>query len=201
MPSDWNYVSLKDYAEVTPGYSYKGKELSPSHLAMATIKNFDRNGGFNARGFKEINPQKEIKVQKYANLYDVLVAHTDLTQNAEIIGNAEPILTCGNYDKIIFSMDLVKVTAKENKISKFLLALIMQGDIMKRHCLTYVNGTTVLHLNKKALKDFEFPFPENPQVISNIANFAEENYKKINSNLRENDLLIKIKSELLNKYF
>lgn len=148
IPLDWSYTKLVDIANIDAGYSYTSKELVDSNIAMATIKNFDRTGGFNIRGFKEIKPNKIVKKEKYAKLFDILVAHTDLTQNADIIGNAEPILNTSKYSKIIYSMDLVKVTPKAEKISPFLLALLLQGDRFKKHCLGYVNGTTVLHLTR-----------------------------------------------------
>ena len=92
-------------------------------------------------------------------MFDVLVAHTDLTQNADVIGNAELLLTYGKYDRVIFSMDLVKVLPKNNFPYKFLLAAMLKNKIFKGHCLGYVNGTTVLHLNKKALPEFEIRIP------------------------------------------
>lgn len=201
IPLDWSYIKLVDIANIDAGYSYTSKELVDSNIAMATIKNFDRTGGFNIRGFKEIKPNKIVKKEKYAKLFDILVAHTDLTQNADIIGNAEPILNISKYSKIIYSMDLVKVTPKAEKISPFLLALLLQGDRFKKHCLGYVNGTTVLHLSKKALKDFEFPFPTSFSDLDNIAKFAERNYKLISNNMRENQKLQNLKQVLLSKYF
>ena len=76
---------------------------------MATIKNFDRKGGFKLDGYKEIVPSSKLKSEHHVELFDTLVAHTDLTQNAEVIGNAEPVLSFSGYDDIIFSMDVVKV--------------------------------------------------------------------------------------------
>lgn len=201
IPLDWSYIKLVDIANIDAGYSYTSKELVDSNIAMATIKNFDRTGGFNIRGFKEIKPNKIVKKEKYAKLFDILVAHTDLTQNADIIGNAEPILNTSKYSKIIYSMDLVKVTPKAEKISPFLLALLLQGDRLKKHCLGYVNGTTVLHLSKKALKEFEFPFPTSFSDLDNIAKFAERNYKLISNNMKENQKLQNLKQVLLSKYF
>lgn len=201
IPLDWSYIKLVDIANIDAGYSYTSKELVDSNIAMATIKNFDRTGGFNIRGFKEIKPNKIVKKEKYAKLFDILVAHTDLTQNADIIGNAEPILNTSKYSKIIYSMDLVKVTPKTEKISPFLLALLLQGNRFKKHCLGYVNGTTVLHLSKKALKEFEFPFPTSFSDLDNIAKFAERNYKLISNNMKENQKLQNLKQVLLNKFF
>ena len=75
---------------------------------MATIKNFERSGGFKIEGFKEIIPSSKLKPSQYIEIFDSLVAHTDLTQNADVIGNAEMLLTKANYQNIIISMDVVK---------------------------------------------------------------------------------------------
>ena len=148
---NWEETSLSEVASFVGGYSYTGEELTDcSNIAMATIKNFGRNGGFKADGFKEINPSAKLKECHYANLFDILVAHTDLTQNADVIGNAELLLTYGKYNSIIFSMDLVKVLPKETFPYRFLLAAMLKNELFKGHSLGYVNGTTVLHLSKKA---------------------------------------------------
>ena len=157
-------TSLSEVASFVGGYSYTGEELTDcSNIAMATIKNFGRNGGFKADGFKGINPSAKLKECHYANLFDILVAHTDLTQNADVIGNAELLLTCGKYDSIIFSMDLVKVLPKETFPYRFLLAAMLRNKLFKGHSLGYVNGTTVLHLSKKALPDFEIRKPSDSE--------------------------------------
>ncbi|MBE5067069.1 restriction endonuclease subunit S [Ligilactobacillus salivarius] len=202
IPTNWKYFKLTDIANLGTGYSYSSKDLQKNNnMAMATIKNFNRNFGFDSRGYKEIIPIKPIKKEKYANLFDILVAHTDLTQNADIIGNAEPVLNTGNYEQIIYSMDLVKVTPKDNKISPFLLSLILQGDMFKSHCMKYINGTTVLHLSKQALKDFELPLPKNISDLNELDEFATKAYKTLSNNIIENTVLEKIKSTLLNTLF
>ena len=89
MPSDWVDTPLSNIADFISGYSYKGNELVKSPIAMATIKNFDRKGGFKLDGYKEILPSNKLKPAQHADLFDILIAHTDLTQNAEVIGNAE----------------------------------------------------------------------------------------------------------------
>ena len=104
MPSDWVETPLSDIAEFISGYSYKGTELTDSTIAMATIKNFDRKGGFKLDGYKEIIPSSKLKESQHAELFDTLVAHTDLTQNAEVIGNAELVMSKSGYDDIVFSV-------------------------------------------------------------------------------------------------
>ena len=197
--SNWKKISLSEVASFVGGYSYTGKELTDfSNVAMATIKNFMRNGGFKAEGFKGINPSAKLKECHYANLFDILVAHTDLTQNADVIGNAELLLTCGKYNSIIFSMDLVKVLPKEIFPYSFLLAAMLKNKMFKAHCLGYINGTTVLHLNKKALPKFEIRKPSDSEakIMNEI---LAPYYKRMAKLLQETDKLISLRDTLLPK--
>ena len=123
-------------------------------------------------------------------MFDTLVAHTDLTQNAEVIGNAEPILSKSGYDDIIFSMDLVKVISKTKHISKFLIAGILQDRKFKEHCLGYVNGTTVLHLSKKALPEYKLALPNNLSVLKPLDEIVTTLYKQISNNIEEINQLV-----------
>ena len=58
---DWELTPLSSFAQFISGYSYKGAELQDSSIAMATIKNFDRKGGFKLDGYKEIVPSSKLK--------------------------------------------------------------------------------------------------------------------------------------------
>lgn len=197
MPSDWCNISLSAIADFVSGYSYKGAELQPSTTAMATIKNFDRNGGFKLDGFKELIPSSKIKPCHYAEKFDIVVAHTDLTQKAEVIGNAEPIINLAGYDSIVFSMDLVKVVPKDTRVSKFMLAALLQHPRFKAHCLGYVNGTTVLHLSKKALPDYELDFPTDPAVLAPLDDALRVLYMQMATIVDENRKLQDLRDTLL----
>ncbi len=198
MPKDWAKINLSDIADFVGGYSYKSNELQHSSDAMATIKNFDRNGGFKLDGFKEIIPSSKLKDIQKVDLFDTLVAHTDLTQNADVIGNAEMLLSKARYLNIIISMDVVKVIPK-NGLSKFLLAALLKDARFKKHCLCYVNGTTVLHLSKKALPEYIFAFPNNVENVCDITNLLEGIYRKMARNIEENTRLSELRDTLLPK--
>ena len=198
QPATWSIVPLSLIADFVSGYSYKGAELSCSDIAMATIKNFDRKGGFKLGGYKEIQPSAKLKPEQHAQLFDILVAHTDLTQNAEVIGNAEPILSMSGYNDIVFSMDIVKVLPKEG-VSRFLIATLLQDGRFKAHALGYVNGTTVLHLSKKALPEFELLLPPDLDELAPLANAVETMYRKIADNIDESTHLVNLRDILLHK--
>ena len=199
IPFDWVETPLSDIAEFISGYSYKGTELTDSTIAMATIKNFDRKGGFKLDGYKEIIPSSKLKESQHAELFDILVAHTDLTQNAEVIGNAEPVMSKSGYDDIVFSMDLVKVLPKKESVSQFLIAAILQDKKFKAHCLGYVNGTTVLHLSKKALPEYKLFLPSDLSKLKPLDEVVTALYKQISSNISENIYLEKLRGALLPK--
>lgn len=150
-------------------------------------------------GFKEIVPSYKLKESQTAKLFDVLVAHTDLTQNAEVIGNAEILNSTMGYDKVIFSMDLVKVIPKHSVISQFLLAAILQDKRFKGHCLGYVNGTTVLHLSKKALPEYKLYLPSHLSVLSPLSDLLEAHYREIAYRINENKRLAELRDTLLPK--
>ena len=196
---NWSETTLSEVANFIGGYSYKSEELTDSsNIAMVTIKNFGRNGEFKADGFKGIIPSAKLKECHYANLFDILVAHTDLTQNADVIGNAELLLTSDRYDSIIFSMDLVKVLPKNNFPYRFLLAAMLKNKIFKGHCLGYVNGTTVLHLSKKALPEFEVRIPSKVEAKTMNDTLAPY-YKRMAEVLQENGRLMQLRNTLLPK--
>ena len=130
-------------------------------------------------------------------MFDVLVAHTDLTQNAEVVGNAELLMNKSNYAKIAFSMDLVKVSPTTDGISNFLLAAMLQTKRFKAHCLGYVNGTTVLHLSKKALPEYKLLLPNDISILKPLDEAITALYKQIAANISENLKLEVLRDSLL----
>ena len=161
-------VPLKKIAKIQSGYSYKSKELTDnSQIGMLTIKNFQRNGLFKLDGFKPINPANA-KESHYVTAGEIVVAHTDLTQNADIIGRAIQVIDNGGFDKILASCDLVKVSSTNESISNELLAALLATSDFYNHCLGYVNGTTVLHLGKKALHEYNLKIPNNTKLLQSL---------------------------------
>lgn len=193
--AEWKEYNLQELMDISNGYSYTGKELvNTSAIGMATIKNFERKGGFKEEGFKDIEPIKAKSIH-YADKFDILVACTDLTQNADIIGNAVMLLNTGKYEKVVISMDLVKILPKKNK---YLVFSILNSKEFKNFALGYKTGTTVLHLNKNCFKDFNIKLPDLDK-IEKFEKIVEINYKKISSNLEENNTLTQLRDTLLPK--
>ena len=199
IPSSWKVVSLSEIAEISNGYSYKGKELKESSTAMATIKNFDRNGGFKSNGFKELVPSDKIKPTHFVSINEILIAHTDLTQNADIIGNSEILLNDFGYDAIVASMDLVKINSKISGISNYTLLLMTKNELFKQYCLGFVNGTTVLHLSKKAVPNYKLAIPSSEKIFKEFNSLVEPLFERMKVVIKETESLISLRDSLLPK--
>lgn len=198
--NNYTQYNLTDFANFTGGYSYKGSELVPSSYGLLTIKNFDRNTGFKLDGFKDLSRENNAKESQYVNLFDIIVAHTDLTQNAEIIGNAEIVLNQAEYEKLVASMDLVIVRPKEN-ICNSLLYLLLHNPNFKKHALGYCAGTTVLHLSKKALNEYTVYLPNDKNIQNKLECIVDKIIKKQASLIVQNIKLKQLKNLYLKKFF
>ena len=199
IPENWEIINIESIIDIYNGYSYKGNELQESNCAMVTIKNFNRDGSFRMDGFKEIIYSNKIKKHHFINENDVLISCTDVTQDADIIGNCIIVLDKQNYNELIMSMDLVKIKSKIPEINNFLLASILKSYNFKKHILGYVNGTTVLHLDKKGIKKFKIALPKDVSELKNISKRFELIYAEIQCNQKEINKLTNLRDTLLPK--
>lgn len=198
IPLGWRVGALGDYVNVTNGYSYQGTELQPSNVVLVTLKNFDRTGGFKMDGFKGL-ASTNYKKQHVVFPGDLVVAHTDLTQDAEVLGNPAIIQSVSEYQEYVISMDLVKVEPSKSFIKKPFLYYLMKNRAFKYHCIGYANGTTVLHLSKKAIPEYLFPMPHDIEILQRFNRIADANMKKITNNTRQIQTLTRLRDTLLPK--
>ena len=197
MPNDWKEYKLPEIAEIFSGYSYKGVELQSSKDAMATIKNFDRTGYFKLDGYKEITPSGKYKGYQFLQVLDVIVAHTDITQNADIIGNPAIVLSKAGYRNIIMSMDLCKVQPIHYALNTAFIYCLLKDNRFKNHALGYVNGTTVLHLSKKALAEYSIVLPNDLSTIQEVNNHLQTLFVLCATNVEESRQLARLRDTLL----
>lgn len=171
-------VTLQEYVNTINGYSYKSSELNPSENALVTLKSFNRNGSFRLDGFKEFTGT--IKQHQIVKQGDLIVSHTDITQEAEVIGNPALVIEDPRYKQLVITMDMVKVVPKDDRLSIPFLYFLMRTAEFKFHCLGCSNGTTVLHMSKSAIPTFSFPKPDYDKVktfTEYAGNLLEKTFK------------------------
>jgi type I restriction enzyme S subunit len=162
IPKGWQVGKLGEYTAVVKGCSYRRDDLKESEIALVTLKSIDRGGGFNQDGYKEyVGEFNEDQVVKDG---EIVVAQTDLTQKAEVIGTPAIVNSLGKYSKLVASLDLQIVRPKNSLSTNYLYHLLGTEDF-HNHALSYTNGTTVLHLNKNALPEFVSIIPPKEILI------------------------------------
>lgn len=197
IPKDYSLDKLGDHIEITKGKSYKSNELHNSKVALVTLKSFLRNGGYREDGLKEyIGEFKEEQVVKEG---DLIVAFTDVTQSADVIGKPAIIIDNPKYSKLVISLDVGVVRTKKNSpISKNFIYYLMLTNRYASNSLAYTNGTNVLHLNKKAITDFIFCLPSK-KLLEKFNKISEKILKKKSINSHENKILHNLRNIILPK--
>lgn len=198
IPIGWKVYRLNEIVKMINGYSYKGEDLKNySNEALVTLKSFDRTGGFQTRGFKPFNGNP--KQNQEVLIGDLIVSHTDLTQNAEVLGNPAIIFENGGFKKMYITMDLVKIISLKKEVDNGFLYYLMRRREFKLHCLGYANGTTVLHLSKKAIPEYQLPLPSDFKLIEKFSKLSLRMIQKISNNTCQIQNLSNIRNALLPK--
>jgi type I restriction enzyme S subunit len=160
MDDSWSPVNLGDIYTPGRGISYSAndlKDVDGTGLPFITIKNFNKGGGFNHKGLKTYSgpdfPQHRLVTAA------LLIANTDVTRDAEIIG--APLLVPKLDDQPLFSMDVNQLT-QAGKIGcvdpQYIFFRLCIADA-RSHMQRVSAGSTVLHLNVKDALKFKFDLP------------------------------------------
>jgi len=196
IPKGWKVGKLGDYVILVKGVSYKSEELSKSENALVTLKSIDREGNYNIDGLKEY--VGKYKDEQILFSGDIVVAHTDLTQKADVLGKPAIIREDSNYEKLIASLDLVIVRPKNEHIGRPFIYHLLKTNTFHNHAIGYANGTTVLHLNQKAIPDFEFVVPSFT-VTQTFGEIIDKITLKLQDNELQSEYLAQIRDSLIPK--
>ena len=150
IPKRWTVEVTGNIINAVRGVSYRSNQLKASKNALVTLKSIKRGGGFTKAGFKPYSG--DYKNDQVLNSKDIIIAFTDLTQLAEVIGRPAMVVETDEYRRIIPSMDIGIIKFKDNFPFKFFIYQLMKSESFHSHLLGYVNGTTVLHLSNEGVR-------------------------------------------------
>ena len=158
IPQGWRVATLGDVVETVRGRSYKSAELSESDTALVTLKSFARGGGYREDGLKPYTgPHKPEQVVEPG---EVVLACTDVTQAAEVVGRPAIVQPAPEYRRLVASLDTLIVRPREEaEMPRAFLYLLLGTPAFTAHALAHTSGTTVLHLAKAAVPNFQFALP------------------------------------------
>jgi len=195
IPKGWQICQIQDIAEVIKGKSYKSDELQPSKNALVTLKSFQRGGGYKLDGLKEyIGTYKENQVVSNG---DLIIAYTDVTQEADVVGKPALVIDNGDYKQLIISLDVGLIKPHDEDLKYFLYGLA-STKIFQEHTKSHATGTTVLHLGKDAVPKYKTFLPIET-LLKKYIDIIKPIYQGVQFKTIENTKLENLKKVLLSK--
>ena len=151
-PEGWDAVPLGEVAHLHKGVTYKSEDYceKDNGVIFFNLKCVSKSGGFNSDGIKYYNGP--VQKNDFIAPGDIVIANTDLTRNGDIVGCPVEIPEYYKDKAVCISMDLTKIIPNEllnKKFFYYFLQLPYCREFMKSHS----NGSTVLHLDLKAVKN------------------------------------------------
>jgi len=196
VPKGWTKTTIRDFIEVIKGRSYKSAELQDSDKALVTLKSFQRRGGYREDGLKSYIGT--FKPEQIILPGELIVAFTDVTQEAEVIGRPAIVSANPAFNTLIASLDVGIIRSKHQSINVPYLYNLFQSEDFQAHIAGYTSGTTVLHLAKDGIPSYQFIKPEDP-VLDKYHEIAGPMFSLIEQNLQQSRTLAAIRDILLPK--
>ena len=194
-PKGWRSFTVADVATVTKGKSYSSKDLVAEHeTALVTLKSFERGGGFRLDGFKPYSGS--YKDEQVVRPGDLIVAYTDVTQAAELIGKPAIVIGVSDHATLVASLDVGIVRPIENRASRQFLYGLFRTASFQAHTLSRTSGTTVLHLSKDAVGSYVFACPP-AELIGAFSSVAEPLARRRQVNIDQMRTLATLRDTLL----
>jgi len=189
-------VPFVDLVDVIPGRSYKSSELmAAGATALVTLKSISPGGGYQPGGLKPYSGT--FRPAQVVAPGEVVVAVTDLTQAANVVGQAARVPLDPRFETLVASLDLVVVRPRRAHWSSYLLGLLQSRPWLQQ-AFGYANGSTVLHLNKRAFAEFLIREPE-AELVNALANLCDPLYSLADGLDSESTALTAIRDALLPK--
>ena len=196
IPEGWESTRLDGVATITKGRSYRRRELVASDTALVTLKSFARGGGYRAEGLKPFGGV--YKSEQVVDPGEVIVACTDVTQAAEVVGRSAIVGETSAFQTLVASLDVLIVRPKNGAPGRAFIYYVTGAQDFVAHALARTTGTTVLHLSKDAVASFRFALPPKP-LMERFGHCADSLRGRIQTNALAVGLLAELRDTLLPK--
>lgn len=193
IPKGWKVKSFEGLVAFTRGISYTSSTINDtSGVPMINLKSFNLNGTYRIDGIKYFTGK--VNENKLISKGDLLIAITDVTREAEIIGRAISLPEF-NVD-VVCSCDVARVDILDNAFEKNYLRFLFNSKHYHNYIKHYASGTLVLHLDLNGIlwyKDIIPPMDLQEKFQSFSANIED----KIQANHKQNQELASLRDWLL----
>jgi len=194
VPKGWEVKPIGKVAEFIKGLSYRSNELvdiSTEGEIFITLKIFERGGGFRPE-YKYYSGNKYLDKQIVYD-EDLVIALTDMTPDAKVVGAPALVILPPNKEKGILSLDAAKLNVPQYMKEYIYLYL---KDSQEENS-TFANGVNVLHLNLNLFKSGKFILIPPYQILQHFHLLVEPLFQKIVINQKQIIILKKSRDTLL----
>lgn len=177
MRGKWQELKLSDFGSLQRGLSYSSEQLKDSGVPLINLKSFDKGGGYRPEGLKRYVGPKLAPYRVRSG--DLLIAITDLTRDAAIVG--APALAPDFGDTpVFFSMDVSRLDIDRAVADRRFMFYRMQREDVRSFMQARSGGSTVLHLHVRAVPDLRLELPPLPEQrrIAEILDTLDEAIRK-----------------------
>jgi len=181
---EWERIQLGDVIDIKHGYAFKGENfLDRGERIVLTPGNFRRGGGLVIRPEKERYYAADFPDEFLLRRGDLLVAMTDLTQGAPLLGSP---LFIPSDDRYLHNQRLGKVILKdESRIAREFAFFLFCNEPVRAAIRASATGSTVKHTAPGRIASVETRLPglrEQKRIASVLAAYddlIENNTKRI----------------------
>lgn len=193
IPKGWDVKELKELIKIERGISYKSTDIHDGvGCPMINLNSFYLDGSYKPEGIKYFN--NNYSENKVINSGDLIIATTDVTRNADIIGKA--IIVPNIYeDDILLSCDIAKLVY-DDSLDKYFLEKLFNSDFYHEYIKGFASGTLVLHLNTDGIGWYKTFIPPK-DLLNKFSNIMNPIQKKKELVVLENQELVKLRDWLL----
>lgn len=161
--ADGHQQPLGEKVDLIPGRSYASADLDDPDAAVGllTLKCVKPGGGFHPGGVRHYTGR--YKPTQVVRPGEVVVAHTDLTQSASVLGRPAMVRELSGFDQLVASMH-VPIVRPTDDLPVSYLYYLLRSDEFHDYAYSQSHGTTVLMLNKQALLAFPVSLPRDSEL-------------------------------------
>ena len=191
IPKGWEVKSLGKHITIKRGISYKSNEIKDTGVPFINLNSFYLDGKFKFEGTKFFTGKT--KNDDFISSGDLLIAVTDVTRNADIIGKAFILPDLFNNSPVM-SCDVAKISSSE--LNNFYLERLFNSSSYHEYIKYFASGTLVLHLDIKGISWFDTYIPPR-MLLGKFEDFCRNIYLRIVETEKQNHRLTQLRDFLL----
>lgn len=154
IPEGWMDCELGNHISFKRGISYKSSDIQDTGIPLINLNSFALTGDFKLEGTKYFNGK--FKRGNLLDAGDLVIAITDVTRNADIIGKAFVIPNIFEQN-LLMSCDVASVNSSFFGLSY--LEQLFNSSSYHKYIKYFASGTLVLHLDLNGVNWFKTVLP------------------------------------------